>query len=136
METISVLVVDDEEDFLKALVTRLNLRELKVHGVTTGEEALEFLLQQPVDVVVLDIKLPGMDGLKVLRKIKTDYSGVEVIMLTGHGETESGMEGLSLGAFAYLVKPVKLDELMTNIKEAYKWKMFDRRVPDSDPDRP
>jgi len=134
MDPIIVLVVDDEEDFLNALVTRLKLRDLKAHGVTTGEEALEFLEQQPVDVVVLDIKLPGMDGLKVLKHIKKKHSRIEVVMLTGHGETESGMEGLSLGAFAYLVKPVKLEELIAHIQEAHKWKIFDRRVPESDSD--
>ncbi len=132
MDRIFVLVVDDEEDFLNALVSRLNLRDLKAHGVTTGEEALEFLKQQPVDIVVLDVKLPGMDGLKALRQVKKNYPKVEVIMLTGHGAVESGMEGLSLGAFAYLVKPVKLDELIANIKEAHKWKVFDRRLPEPD----
>lgn len=134
MDPIIVLVVDDEEDFLNALVTRLKLRDLNAHGVPTGEDALGFLEQHPVDVVVLDIKLPGMDGLKVLREIKKKYSKVEVVMLTGHGETESGMEGLSLGAFAYLVKPVKLEELIEHIREAYQWKIFDRRVPESDSD--
>ncbi len=134
MDPIIVLVVDDEEDFLNALVTRLKLRDLKAHGVTTGEEALAFLEQQQADVVVLDIKLPGMDGLKVLKQIRKNFRKVEVIMLTGHGETESGMEGLSLGAFAYLVKPVKLEELIKHIQEAYKWKVFDRRVPEPDSD--
>ncbi len=136
MDQIFVLVVDDEEDFLNALVTRLNLRDLNAHGVTTGEEALEFLTHQPVDIVVLDVKLPGMDGLKALRQMKKKYPKVGVVMLTGHGAVESGMEGLSLGAFAYLVKPVKLDELIANIKEAYKWKIFDRSLPESDYDEP
>ena len=119
MESFSVLVVDDEEDFLNALVKRLNLRKLQAYGVKSGEEALKHLAKNQADVVVLDVKMPGMDGLAVLREIKKSHAAVEVIMLTGHASVESGMEGIRLGAFDYLIKPVKLDELVEKIMEAY-----------------
>lgn len=118
-ESFDVLVVDDEEDFLGALVQRLNIRKLKAHGVKNGEDALGHLGKNPVDVVVLDIKMPGMDGLQVLKEIKKAYPMVEVIMLTGHASVESSVEGIRLGAFDYLIKPVKLDELVEKIVEAF-----------------
>ena len=121
-ESLKVLVVDDEEDFLGALVKRLNIRKLQAHGVKNGEEAIKHLAENPVDVVVLDIKMPGMDGLQVLKKIKKDHPMVEVIMLTGHASVESGMEGIQLGAFDYLIKPVQLDELVEKIMEAFEHK--------------
>jgi len=115
----SVLVVDDERDFLEPLVERLELRDLEAVGVDNAPDALKHLDIHPVDVVVLDVKMPGMDGITALKQIKARHPTVEVILLTGHASVESGMEGLELGAFDYLIKPVKLDELMERILEAY-----------------
>ncbi len=115
----SVLVVDDERDFLEPLVERLELRNLEAAGVDNALDALKHLDAHPVDVVVLDVKMPGMDGITALKQIKARHPTVEVILLTGHASVESGMEGLELGAFDYLIKPVKLDELMERILEAY-----------------
>lgn len=123
MKSFNVLVVDDERDFLEPLVERLQLRKLKAEGVDSGEEALAFLAAHPVDVMVLDVKMPGMDGLQVLREVKSRHPLVEVVLLTGHASVESGMEGLELGAFDYLIKPVKLDDLMERILEAYDHKL-------------
>lgn len=123
MKSFNVLVVDDERDFLEPLVERLQLRKLKAQGVDSGEEALAFLAVNPVDVMVLDVKMPGMDGLQVLREVKSRHPLVEVVLLTGHASVESGMEGLELGAFDYLIKPVKLDDLMERILEAYDHKL-------------
>jgi DNA-binding NtrC family response regulator len=122
MSPFKVLVVDDERDFLESLVRRLKRRSLDATGVTSGEAALEHLEQHKADVVVLDVKMPGMNGIEALRLIKQSHPEVEVILLTGHASVESGVEGLALEAFDYLIKPVKLDELIERIMEA-----FDRR---------
>ncbi len=129
MDSFSVLVVDDERDFLQALVARLSLRKLNAAGVDNGLAALEHLDKAPVDVVVLDLKMPGMDGLQVLDEIKRRDPKVEVVILTGHGSVESGMEGVSRGAFAYLIKPVKIDELLEKIVKAYEWKQTNQTLP-------
>ncbi|MBU4565494.1 MAG: response regulator [Desulfarculus sp.] len=122
MSPFKVLVVDDERDFLESLVRRLQRRSVDAAGVTSGEAALEHLKVHKADVVVLDVKMPGMNGIEALRHIKQHYPEVEVILLTGHASVESGVEGLALEAFDYLIKPVKLDELIERIMEA-----FDRR---------
>lgn len=122
MSPFKVLVVDDERDFLESLVRRLQRRSVDAAGVTSGEAALEHLEREKADVVVLDVKMPGMNGIEALRQIKQRHPEVEVILLTGHASVESGVEGLALEAFDYLIKPVKLDELIERIMEA-----FDRR---------
>ncbi|MCF8041373.1 MAG: response regulator [Desulfarculaceae bacterium] len=122
MSSFKVLVVDDERDFLESLVRRLQRRSVDAAGVTSGEAALEHLEREKADVVVLDVKMPGMNGIEALRQIKQCHPEVEVILLTGHASVESGVEGLALEAFDYLIKPVKLDELIERIMEA-----FDRR---------
>ncbi|MFH1034439.1 MAG: response regulator [Pseudomonadota bacterium] len=123
MKTFDVLVVDDETDFLEPLVERLQLRKLRAVGVDSASAALQHLAANPVDVVVLDVRMPGMDGIAALKEIKARHPLVEVVLLTGHASVESGMEGLELGAFDYLIKPVKLDELMERILEAYDRKL-------------
>jgi DNA-binding NtrC family response regulator len=131
MKPIKVLVVDDEKDFLASLVRRLKRRQLEVQGVDGGQAALDHLAAHPVDVVVLDVKMPGMDGLGALRRIKETHPLVEVILLTGHASVDAGMKGISLGAFEYLIKPVTLDELLERINDA-----FDRRkvIRETNPD--
>ena len=115
---IRVLVVDDEKDFLEALVTRLELRGMDVRGVISGNEALETLAERSFDVVVLDIKMPGMDGIDVLRAIRREHAGTAVLVLTGHASQELSEEGRSLGAFDYLIKPVKLEKILERIAAA------------------
>ncbi|MEW6266408.1 MAG: response regulator [Thermodesulfobacteriota bacterium] len=124
MKSYRVLVVDDERYFLDPLVERLKVRKIEAYGVDSGEAALEFLTRTQVDVVVLDVKMKGMDGLEVLQEIKSRYPLMEVILLTGHASVEAGMKGLELGAFDYLIKPVKLDELLEKMGEAYERKMI------------
>jgi DNA-binding response OmpR family regulator len=115
---IRVLVVDDETDFLEALVTRLELRGMEVCGVASGEQALETLAERSFDVVVLDIKMPGMDGIDVLRAIRREHAGTAVLVLTGHASQELSEEGRSLGAFDYLIKPVKIEKILERIAAA------------------
>lgn len=122
MDTFKVLLVDDEVEFLETLVKRLKRRNLEVSGVNSGEAALERLSQVSVDVVVLDVKMPGMDGLTALKEIKKRFPLVEVIMLTGHASMEVAIEGMEQGAFDYLMKPMDIDELLYKLQDAYKKK--------------
>jgi DNA-binding NtrC family response regulator len=118
----NVLLVDDEVEFLETLVKRMKKRNVKVVGVKSGEEALEFLSQNPLDVVVLDVRMPGMDGIETLREIKKRHPLVEVIMLTGHANMEVAVQGMELGAFDYLMKPMDIDELLYKVQDAQKKK--------------
>jgi DNA-binding NtrC family response regulator len=122
VNTFKVLLVDDEVEFLETLVKRLKKRNLIVSGVNSGEQAIEVLARDPVDVVVLDVKMPGMDGLETLREIKKSCPLVEVIMLTGHASMEVAIEGMEQGAFDYLMKPMDIDELLYKLQDAYKKK--------------
>jgi len=117
----SVLVVDDEVQFVETLVKRLVKRGVKVRAAHSGQEALDALEgggATRTDVVVLDVKMPGMDGLETLAAIKKAHPLVEVIMLTGHATVESAIEGMKHGAYDYLMKPCELDVLMAKINQA------------------
>lgn len=127
VEAIRVLLVDDEAEFLETLVKRLKKRRVDVQGVRSGEEALEFIRRQPVDVVVLDVKMPGMDGIQTLKAIKSMDPLVEVIMLTGHASVEVAIQGMELGAFDYLMKPMDIDELLYKVQDAYKKKALQEK---------
>jgi DNA-binding NtrC family response regulator len=126
VDAFSVLLVDDELEFVETLVKRLKKRNLPVKGVRSGEEALRCLHDQPFDIVVLDVKMPGMNGVETLREIKRLYPLVEVIMLTGHASMEVAIEGMELGAFDYLMKPMNIDELLYKLQDAYKKKSLQR----------
>ncbi len=117
-EQASVLLVDDEEGFLETLARRLGRRGLAVRTALSGPRALELLDQQPASVVVLDLKMAGMDGLATLRRIKEKSPGLPVILLTGHGSLQSMQDILSLGAYDYLSKPCDLETLMERIQSA------------------
>ncbi|MCU0578707.1 MAG: response regulator [Desulfobacterota bacterium] len=125
MKECQVLVVDDEADFRETIVKRLQKRQLHVSGAESGEKALELMAAQPFDVVVLDVKMPGLDGIETLREIKKKNPLVEVILLTGHASMESGIEGMKLGAFDFVMKPAALDELMEKIRQAYEKKIVE-----------
>ena len=120
MEGFNVLLVDDEGEFLDTLVKRIQKRNVNAKGVKSGEEALAFLEKYPVDVVVLDVRMPGLDGIETLRALKRQYPLTEVIMLTGHASLEVAIEGMELGAFDYLMKPVEIDDLLYKLQDANK----------------
>ena len=133
MEMFRILVVDDEVDFLETIVNRLKKRQLDAVGVESGEGALETLKQQLFDVVLLDIKMPGgMDGIETLREIKRVQPLAEVILLTGHASVETSIEGMKLGAFDYLLKPMKFEELLEKLAGAFKKKSaHDKKIRDA-----
>jgi len=122
MNGFKVLLVDDEKDFLDTLTKRLRKRGLDVNSAGTGEEAIEYLASNAADVVLLDVKMPGMGGAKALGEIKRLYPLVEVIMLTGHADMQSAIHGLEMGAFDYLMKPMDIDDILYKLQDAYKRK--------------
>ena len=133
MQTFRILVVDDETDFLETVVNRLNKRKLDAKGVTSGEAALEVLKQELYDVVLLDIKMPGgMDGIETLREIKQIQPLAEVLLLTGHASVETSIEGMKQGAFDYLLKPMKFEELLMKMAQAFEKKStHDKKIRDA-----
>jgi DNA-binding response OmpR family regulator len=118
-----LLLVDDEEMFLEFLSRRLISYQYDVTICLSGENALEMIMEQDFDVVILDVLMPGMDGIETLREIKKIKPLTEVIMLTGHASRESGIEGMKLGAHDYLSKPCNTEDLIAKINDAY-----DRKV--------
>lgn len=125
MREFNVLLVDDEVEFLETLEKRLRKRNIGVKVATSGEEALEVLRSESPDVVVLDVKMPGMDGIETLREIKKRKPLVEVVMLTGHANVEVAIQGMEMGAFDYLMKPVDIDELVYKLQDAYRRKTLE-----------
>ena len=119
MRNIRILLVDDENNFRQTLSKRLMKRGFVVDQSANGNECLSLLEEKKVDVVILDIKMPGMSGLDVLKRIKNRCPKTEVILLTGHATTDTGVEGIKSGAFDYLSKPIELDHLVNKIEQAH-----------------
>jgi DNA-binding NtrC family response regulator len=118
-EPIKILLVDDEEDFVEMLSLRLEASGQEVTPAYRGTECLDILGQKEMDVVILDLKMPGMDGIETLKEIKTRFPDVEVILMTGHGTVETAVEeGKRLGAFDYMLKPADFDELLNKLQAA------------------
>ena len=120
MEKMKMMLVDDEERFLATTKKLLAKKDIEAVAATSGKEALEILLQKNIHVVILDVKMPGMDGIATLKEIKSRFPMVEVIMLTGHATVESAIDGLKSGATDYLMKPTGIDELVNKAEEAFK----------------
>ncbi len=125
MEKMRVLLVDDETEFVSALAERLNLRGFDAQTATSGEEALEKVNSSPPDVVLLDMLMPGMNGLEVLKRIKHDHPQVQVILLTGRGSWD-GIQGVREGAYDCLMKPIQIEELMQIMTSAVEGGEKDR----------
>ncbi len=123
MNAFTILVVDDEIDFLETIVKRLKKRKMDATGVLSGEEAVELAKTTNFDVVILDVKMPGgMDGIETLREIKKIQPLTEILLLTGHAAVETSIEGMKMGAFDYLLKPIKLEELLVKVGHALEKK--------------
>jgi two-component system, NtrC family, sensor kinase len=116
---IDILLVDDEADFRGVLAKRLGRRGIRVHEAPGGEEALRLLEETPLDVIVMDVKMPGMNGIDALKRIKERHLTAEVILLTGHANTQDGVDGIKSGAFDYLSKPIEIEHLIRKITQAH-----------------
>ncbi len=123
MENVTVLLVDDEKDFVEALAERLKLRGFSIMVCFDGEEAINKIKEAAVDVVILDVQMPGLDGVSTLREIKQLAPLIEVIMLTGHGTVQTAIDGMKLGAYDYIFKPVKNEDLVDKINKGYARKI-------------
>jgi DNA-binding NtrC family response regulator len=122
MKEFNILIVDDEEEFRDLTSKRLEKKGLKVKTAESGEKAMEILEHSYTDVVLLDVKMPGMDGIETLRRIRAMKPLVEVVLLTGHASVDSGIEGMKLGAFDYLMKPIDLEPLVEKLTDAFEKK--------------
>lgn len=121
--TVNVLLVDDEERFLSTTATLLEKQGMNALTASSGGDALRMLCERKnIDVVILDIKMPGMDGIEVLRQIAGRYPLVKVILLTGHASVETAISGMQLGAFDYVLKPCDIHELMHKVFKAFQLK--------------
>ncbi len=123
MEKFKVLLVDDEEEFVKTLSERLQMRDLNSELALNGEQALQIVTDQEPDVMVLDLKMPGIDGMEVLRRVRKAFPKVQVVILTGHGTKKDEEQAKKLGAFAYMKKPVDIDHLVKVLRNAFRKKL-------------
>ena len=129
MKTLKLMLVDDEKRYLQTTAKLMEKKGIEVVTAQSGEQALDLLRTHDVHVVILDIKMPGMDGFKTLRAIKTLYPQVEVIMLTGHATMDSAIEGLQFGAFDYVMKPADIDDIVNKAYEAFeKRRRLDEKI--------
>jgi DNA-binding NtrC family response regulator len=122
MRVVRLLLVDDEKRFTETLGKRLVARGLFVETANSGPEALAALESRPFDVVLLDVRMPGMDGLEVLRELKRAHPLVEVILLSGNASINAAIEGMRLGAMDYLLKPADLEDVLAKVEEAFEKK--------------
>jgi DNA-binding NtrC family response regulator len=126
-EKIRLLFVDDETKFLESTTRRLEVRNIEVFPFTGGEAALEATRDQNFDVALIDLKMPGMDGEELLRRLKQQHPRMEVVILTGHGSVDSAKRMTREGAYEYLQKPCELDELIAVLSQAYAKRIVGRR---------
>lgn len=129
-KNLKVLIADDEVEFASTIVARLQLRSFAASMANSGKAALAAIEQNPPDVLLLDLKMPDLDGLEVLASLQEKYPNLAVIILTGHGSFEAGRKGMELGAYDYVMKPVDLNLLMTKIEDAFQAKNADRQNSD------
>ncbi len=124
---INLLIVDDEEQFLESISKSLQVRDFNVIAVNRGEKAIEAARKNPIDVALVDLKMPGINGEETLKALKAEHQWMEVVILTGHGTIDSAVECTRSGAYSYLQKPCSLDELLESLKDAYKKKVMNKR---------
>lgn len=125
MRTVRLLLVDDEARFVETLSKRLTARGFDVEGALSGAQALELLQERPFDVVLLDVWMPGMDGLEVLKEIRRLHPSVRVVLVSGNASITAAVEGIRLGATDYLLKPVDIEDVLAKIEEAFEKKRIE-----------
>lgn len=118
IQKIKILLIDDEEEFISTLAERLELRDYLCKTAGDGQSGIQMIVNEPFDIAILDLMMPGLNGLDTLRQIKEINPDLPVILLTGHGSTKDGMEGMRIGAFDFLIKPLDIYALMDKIKLA------------------
>lgn len=126
-DKINILIVDDEEQFLASIKKRLEVRDFNVIAVDRGEKAIEAARKNPIDIALVDLKMPGIDGEETLKALKKEHKWMEVVILTGHGSIKSAVECTKSGAYEYLQKPCKLDELLEALKNAYQKRVMNKK---------
>jgi DNA-binding NtrC family response regulator len=124
---INLLIVDDEEQFLESISKSLQVRDFNVVAVNRGEKAIEAARNNPFDIALVDLKMPGINGEETLKALKAEHRWMEVIILTGHGTIDSAVECTKSGAYSYLQKPCSLDELLESLINAYKTKVMNKK---------
>ena len=124
---INLLIVDDEEQFLESISKSLQVRDFNVVAVNRGEKAIEAARNNPFDIALVDLKMPGINGEETLKALKAEHRWMEVIILTGHGTIDSAVECTKSGAYSYLQKPCSLDELLESLINAYKNKVMNKK---------
>lgn len=120
MNKIKILLIDDESEFTSTLAERLEIRGYDAKTTDSGEDGIELIQNENFDIAILDLMMPGMSGLETLRQIKIINTELPVILLTGHGSTKEGVEGMRIGAADYLMKPLDINDLMTKINETLR----------------
>ncbi len=123
---INLLLVDDEEQFLDSMQKRLEVRGFNVMAVNSGEKAIAAARENPIDVALVDLKMPGIDGEKTLQTLKEEHEWMEVVILTGHGSIDSAIECGKSGAYSYLQKPCEFEKLLEVLSDAYKKKVMNK----------
>ena len=126
VKKINLLFVDDEEDFLRSITKRLEVRDFNVIAVNRGDKAIEVARNQPVDIALVDLKMPGLDGEQTLKILKEEQPWLEVVILTGHGSVDSAVQLTKSGAYSYLQKPSEWEKLIEVLTEAYKKKVMNK----------
>jgi DNA-binding NtrC family response regulator len=126
-EKINLLIVDDEVQFLESISKSLEVRDFNVIAVNRGEKAIEAARKNPVDIALVDLKMPGINGEETLKVLKAEHQWMEVVILTGHGTIDSAVECTKIGAYSYLQKPCDLNELLEALKNAYKKKVMNKK---------
>jgi DNA-binding NtrC family response regulator len=127
-EKAKVLIVDDEAHFCRSLLKILNARGIEAFAVNRGEDALEEIARNPYDVVLLDVKMPGISGIEVLKRMKERGIKAEVIVLSGHASVDTAVEIVKYGAYDYLLKPCDTDELLVKISNAYEQRLEKEKI--------
>jgi len=127
-EKAKVLIVDDEEHFCRSLLKILSTRGISASAVNRGEDALEEIVRNPYDVVLLDVKMPGISGIEVLKRMKEQGIKAEVIVLSGHASLDTAVEIVKYGAYDYLMKPCDTDELLVKISNAYEQRLEKNKI--------
>ncbi len=123
---INLLIVDDEELFLNSIKKSLEVREFNVTAVNRGEKAIQAAREKSIDIALVDLKMPGIDGEETLKELKKEHKWMEIVILTGHGSVNSAVECTKSGAYKYLQKPCELDELLEALKDAYQKRVMNK----------